>query len=131
MTSAGATPLIAIVDDEESIRKALGRLIRSARLDVVTYPSGDEFLEMVLERKPDCVVLDLHMPNADGFRVQAWLAGIGVRIPVIVITGRDMPETRQLVMENGAFAYFRKPVDGDALLEAIDKALGRKTNGQN
>jgi FixJ family two-component response regulator len=127
---AETTPLIAIVDDEESIRRALGRLIRSAGIDVVTYPSGDELLETLPGHEPDCIVLDLHMPKVDGFRVQTWLAQAGYRIPIIVITGRDTPETRAQAMENGAFAYFRKPVDGDALLHSIDEALGRKKNGQ-
>ncbi|HEY1251451.1 MAG TPA: response regulator [Thermoanaerobaculia bacterium] len=121
-----STPLIAIVDDEESICRALGRLIRSAHLDAETFPSGVEFLETIPDHKPDCVVLDLQMPRADGFRVQAWLAEAGLRIPVIVITGRDTPETRARALENGAFAYFRKPVDGEALLDAIAAAIARK-----
>ena len=123
-----AIPLVAVVDDEESVRKALGRLLRSAGLDTVAYPSGDEFLETVSELKPDCVVLDLHMPKVDGFRVQSWLSRVGLGIPVIVITGHDSPETRANVMKDGAFAYFRKPVDGDALLDAISAAIReRKT----
>jgi FixJ family two-component response regulator len=123
------TPLIAIVDDEESICRALGRLIRSAHLEAETFPSGDEFLSTVADHRPDCVVLDLHMPSADGFRVQALLAQAGLRIPVIVITGRDTPETRERALANGAVAYFRKPVDGEALLDAIAAAIGRKRNG--
>jgi FixJ family two-component response regulator len=124
-----ATPLIAIVDDEESIRRAMQRLMRSARLEVVAYRSGDEFLETLPEHRPDCIILDLHMPKVDGFRVQAMLARAGYHIPVIVITGRDTPETRALVMEGGAFAYFRKPVDGEALLDAIAAATGGRRNG--
>ena len=129
MTST--TPLIAIVDDEEPICRALGRLIRSAHLDAETFPSGGEFLETISDRRPDCVVLDLHMPKVDGFRVQEWLAQAGLRIPVIAITGRDTPETRARALENGAFAYFRKPVDGEALLDAIAAAIGHpKKNGR-
>ena len=125
---ADATPLIAIVDDEESVRRALGRLIRSARFDAATFPSGDELLETLIEHPPDCIVLDLHMPKVDGFRVQAWLSRAGYHIPVIVITGRDTPETRALAMEGGAFAYFRKPVDGEALLDSIAAATGCQKN---
>jgi FixJ family two-component response regulator len=126
---SSTTPLVAIIDDEESICRALGRLIRSASLEVEAFPSGDEFLRTVAERPPDCIVLDLHMPKVDGFRVQEGLLRAGLRIPVIVITGRDTRESRMRAFENGAFAYFRKPVDGDALLESIDAAIGRKKNG--
>jgi FixJ family two-component response regulator len=124
-----AAPLIAIVDDEESIRRAIGRLIRSAGLDAVAYSSGDEFLEKLSDRRPDCVVLDLHMPKVDGFSVQSWVSRADLKIPIIVITGRDTPETEARVMQNGAFAYFRKPVDGDALLDAIAAATLGRRNG--
>lgn len=129
MEGGEATPLIAIIDDEQGIRKAMQRLIRSARLEAVAYSSGEEFLETLGGRPPDCIVLDLHMPRVDGFRVQASLARDGYRIPVIVITGRDTPETRARAMEGGAFAYFRKPVDGEALLDAIAAATGRRNGG--
>ena len=95
----------------------------------MAYAGGDEFLETLSGKRPDCVVLDLHMPKVDGFSVQSWVSRADLRIPVIVITGRDTPETEARVMDNGAFAYFRKPVDGDALLEAISQAIGRKKNG--
>ena len=124
-------PLIAIVDDEESICRALGRLIRSAHLNAETFSDGDEFLETMPDHRPDCVVLDLHMPKADGFRVQAFLAQSGLRIPVIVITGRDTPQTRARALANGAVAYFRKPVDGEALLDAIERAVSRKGRRQD
>jgi FixJ family two-component response regulator len=118
-----AAPLIAVVDDEESVRRALERLIRSARLDAETFPTGDEFLETLPDHTPDCLVLDLHMPKVDGFQVQAWLARAKVQIPVIVITGHDTPEAQARALKGGAVAYFRKPVDGDALLDAISAAL--------
>jgi len=66
--------LIAVVDDEEPIRKALSRLIRSAGMDVETFPSGAELLESFSARRPDCIVLDLHMPVVNGFEVQTRLA---------------------------------------------------------
>ena len=121
-----AAPLIAVVDDEEGVRRALARLIRSAHLDAVTYPTGDEFLEMLTEhRPPDCVVLDLHMPKVDGFQVQEWLTRAQLRIPVIVITGHDTAESKARAMKGGAVAYLRKPVDAETLLGAITAALGR------
>ena len=118
-------PLIAIVDDEEPVRKALTRLLRSAGLDVETFPSGVEFLESLSTRRPDCVVLDLHMPQVDGFAVQARLAEAGNRLPVVIITGHDSDETRDRAMAAHPTAYLRKPVDDQTLLDAIELAIRR------
>ena len=116
-------PLIAIVDDEASVRMALHRLIRSAGLEAETFPSGAEFLESMQTQQPDCVVLDVHMPEINGFEVQAQLAKSGARVPVVIITGHDTPETRVRVMEGGAAAYLLKPVDDRMLLDAITVAI--------
>jgi FixJ family two-component response regulator len=127
---ARSVSLIAVVDDEEAVRRALGRLLRAAGLDAETFPSGDEFLETLSDHRPDCVVLDLHMPKVDGFQVQAWLARADFSIPVIAITGHDSPESEARAMKAGAFAYLRKPVDADMLLGKIDEAIARKRNGK-
>ncbi len=116
-------PLIAVVDDEEAVRIALQRLLRSAGLDVETFPSGGEFLESLKAHHPDCVVLDLHMPQVNGFAVQACLAGSGIRLPIVVLTGQDADETRERALAGGALAYLRKPVDDQALLDAIASAI--------
>jgi FixJ family two-component response regulator len=118
-------PLIAVVDDEEPVRRALGRLFRSASLSVETYASGAEFLEAVELHEPDCVVLDLHMPPLSGLAVQSSLARSGRRLPIIIVTGNDTPESRQRAVEGGAAAYLRKPVDDKALLAAVEAALAR------
>jgi FixJ family two-component response regulator len=120
---------IAVVDDESSVRKALERLIRSAGMSVATYASGDEFLAAVALAVPDCVVLDLHMPGATGFAVQARLARLAIRVPVVVITGHDTPESRQRAVAGGAAAYLLKPVDERALLEAIVAAIEAQAPG--
>src|SRR5678816_2453358 len=116
-------PTVAVVDDEQSICIALQRLIRSANMDVKTYPSGEEFLNSLQNARPDCVVLDLHMPKLTGFDVQARLAQMATRVPVIVITGHDTPETRARAIANGAAAYLLKPVDDRMLLDAIADAI--------
>ncbi len=120
---ARAKLLIAVVDDEESVRRALQRLFRSAGLDVETFPSGAEFLEALKSHEPDCVVLDLHMPRVNGFDVQARMAEAAVSVPVIVITGHDTEESRARALGAGATAYLRKPVDDETLLEAIAAAV--------
>jgi FixJ family two-component response regulator len=121
-------PLIAIVDDEESVRRALQRLIRAAGFAVETYPSGVEFLQSMQSREPACVVLDLHMPQVNGFEVQDELARIGKPVPVIIITGYDTPEGRARAMSNGGKAYLRKPVDDMMLLAAINEAIGGESD---
>jgi FixJ family two-component response regulator len=115
--------LIAVVDDEESVRLALRRLLRSASLNVETFASGLEFLDSLKEHQPDCLVLDLHMPQVSGFAVQARLAERGLRVPTVVITGHDAEETRARALAGGAAAYLRKPVDDQALLDAINLAI--------
>jgi len=115
-------PLVAIVDDEEPIRKALTRLLRSAGLDVESFPSGSEFLKSLPAHRPDCVVLDLHMPVVNGFEVQARLVEFGV--PVVIITGHDSDETRARALAGQPAAYLRKPVNDQVLLDAIELALG-------
>ena len=114
--------LIAIVDDEESVRKALMRLMRSVGLSVETFGSGPEFLKSIETRLPDCVVLDLHMPHMDGFNVQALLAQKYAALPVIIMTGHDLPQARERAMQGGASAFLRKPVLDHILLDAISAA---------
>jgi FixJ family two-component response regulator len=101
----------------------LERLIRSAGMDVETYPSGEEFLHSVQDHLPDCVVLDLHMPKVNGYEVQSRLARLGNRVPIVVITGHDTPEGRARALANGAAAYLLKPVDDRMLLDTIDAAV--------
>jgi FixJ family two-component response regulator len=119
-------PLIAVVDDEEPIRKALTRLLRSAGMDTVAFASGTEFLEAVGDRRPDCVVLDLHMPLLNGFDVQARLEESIAPVPVVIITGHDSVETRDRALAGRPVAYLRKPVDDQTLLDAIAVALATK-----
>jgi FixJ family two-component response regulator len=116
-------PFIAVVDDEEPIRKAMRRLLSSAGMDVETFPSGAEFLASLSGRNPDCVVLDLHMPIMNGFEVQARHKSVGGLVPVLIITGHDSAETREQAMIGNPVAYLSKPVNDQTLLDAIDVAL--------
>ena len=126
---------VAVVDDEEPIRKALKRLMRSAGLSVETFGSGAEFLQSLDTRLPDCVVLDLHMPQMNGFSVQAHLARKCAALPVIIVTGQDLPNARERAMAGGASAFLRKPVLDRTLLGAISAATSsaqpeRSPNGK-
>lgn len=116
-------PLIAIVDDEESIRKALERLLRSAAMDVVTFSSGQPFIDSLVTRQVDCLVLDLHMTGVNGFELQSRLMMTGNRLPVVVMTGHDTPDLKARVLAAGASAYLLKPIDDHVLLSAITDAM--------
>jgi FixJ family two-component response regulator len=121
---------IAVVDDEESVRKALRRLFRSVGMQVETFASGQDFLNSLVNRLPDCLVLDFHMPGLTGLDVQRRLTSAGHRLPSIVITGHDQPGIAEELVEAGAAAYLTKPVDDQVLLETITKAVSRtKSSG--
>lgn len=115
--------LVAIVDDEEPVRKALRRLFLAAGIDVETFASGEELLESVKIHRPDCAVVDLHLPGLTGLEVQQHLAQDGVRLPTVIITGHDQPGTAERVLAAGASAYLRKPLDAQRLLDAIESAV--------
>jgi len=116
-------PRVAVVDDDLSVRKALERLLRAAGFDAVTFASAHEFFYSLEAQRPDCLVLDLHMPGMNGLEVQRRLGQTGVRIPVIVITGHDEPQTREQCLAAGATDYLRKPFNDDELLTAIQRAI--------
>lgn len=115
--------LIAVVDDDESVRRATRRLLRAAGFEVDTYSSGKEFLDAVKQRRPGCVIVDLHMPGMSGLEVQSTLAGSGLEIPVVFITAYDDPGARDRAVQAGAVAYLRKPFSEAVLLEAIERAV--------
>ncbi|MGA8393583.1 MAG: response regulator [Burkholderiaceae bacterium] len=115
--------LLAVVDDDEDVRVALTRLVSSAGFAVETFASGEAFLRSVEHHEPDCVVLDLHMPDMSGFDVQGALGIAHAAVPVVVITGHDTPQSRARAAQLGAKAYLCKPVNDEALLAAIGAAI--------
>jgi FixJ family two-component response regulator len=118
--------LIAVVDDEPAIVRALARLLRFANFDVATFTSGATFLASLDSAKPACVVLDVHMPGMGGLDVQAQLAAdTAHHVPVVMVTAQDSPSTQQRAMEGGASAYLRKPMEATALLDAIRAAIAK------
>jgi FixJ family two-component response regulator len=125
----GKTPLLAVVDDDLEVRVAFKRLVSSAGFAVETFASGAEFLGSIESHAPDCLVLDLHMPDMSGFDVQVALARGHPALPVIVITGHDAPESRLRAMQLGATSYLCKPVNDEVLLEAIVGAIGQHASG--
>lgn len=114
-------PLIAVLDDEPKFCKALARLLKTHGFDVVTFTHGEEFLAASASSLPNCVLLDLHMPDLNGFEVLGRIAA--QHVPVLVITGHDQPGNAQRVRELGAAGYLLKPVNESQLLQAIRAAI--------
>jgi FixJ family two-component response regulator len=121
----GRRLLVAIVDDEEPVRKALRRLFLSAGIDVETFASGSEFLTSIATRRPDCVVLDQHLPGLTGLDVQVRLVEAGVRVPTVIITGHDQDGAAERALAAGASSYLNKPLDDKVLLAAVAEAVQR------
>ena len=119
---------IAIVDDDTPFRVALGRVLRASGLDVETYEFGLESLNSLETRGFDCLLLDLQMPGASGMDVLRYLAGLGMTVPIIVITARDASEARAECLASGVSAFFSKPVERSELLQAIANVAGDNSN---
>jgi FixJ family two-component response regulator len=117
------SPWVAIIDDDESICRALLRLLRAVDVEGKAFSSGAAFLGFATTNPPCCVVLDLHMPDISGFDLQSWLAQHLPEIQVIVMTGQDSPETERRVMSYKPLAYLLKPMNDQLLLDAVHLAL--------
>lgn len=115
--------MIAVVDDEDSVRKALVRVLCAAGLSARGFASGDEFLKSCQFDRPDCLLLDLRMPGLSGTEVQRALNLVGAKFPIIIITAYDEPSTREESMRLGAAAYVCKPLDVSALLQLVTPAV--------
>jgi CheY-like chemotaxis protein len=122
-----ANLLVAVVDDEPAVCKAIERLLRSCRFDVMTFAGGAAFISSLSSRKPDCVVLDINMPGMSGFDVRSRLASDPAtqNISIVMITG-VFPEIEQRIKADQSILYLRKPFDKPALLEAIRTVVAGK-----
>ncbi len=120
---------VAVVDDDPGVLRALHRLLRSANFEVEAFGSGTEFLMAEGGARLDCIVLDLHMPQMNGFEVQERLSQRGGSVPVVVLTGDDTPEARSRSLALGAKGYLSKPIDEGTLLAAIDSVTGPAPDG--
>ena len=113
------THKIYIVEDDNSVRRALERLFRSEGMKSETYASGELFLAGLPDDAEGCVLMDIRMPGLTGHDVQERLRKRGQTIPVIALSAQDDDESRNCARELGAVAFFRKPVDDQALLDSI------------
>jgi FixJ family two-component response regulator len=118
-------PVVRVVDDDPSFRRATTRLLQFAGYVVRDFGSGAEFLDGDRTREPGCVILDLQMPDRDGLELQEALAQAGVPLPIVFLTGHgDIPQTVR-AMKAGAVDFLTKPVEPDDLLAAVRQALDR------
>jgi len=116
-------PLIALVDDEESVRRALARMLSASQFDVDVFATGQEFLDSLRTRLPDCVVLDYQMPGLNGRDVQRQLSLGQIHLPIIVVTAHDQPALREQCLADGAVAYLSKPLQRERLVDLINAAV--------
>jgi len=124
----GATLRIYVIDDDESARMGLGRLLRSAGFQVKVFASAQEFLDHGPVENGDLIILDVRMPGINGLELQKRLAAKGRKLPIIFITGFEDPLARGEALKSGAIAFLQKPVDEQTLLGAIDAASRRQAN---
>jgi FixJ family two-component response regulator len=118
-------PIVAVVDDEESMRLALARLLRGCSFAVSVYGSGEEFLRSLTTSRPACVILDIEMPGMSGRDVQRALSTHGASLPIIIVTAYDRADLRAACLADGAAAYFAKPLRGQHLIDTLESLVRR------
>jgi len=119
-------PLVAVVDDDDSVRESLGGLFRSVGYAARGFASADAFLQSDDLAKTDCVILDVRMPGMSGLELQRRLVASHPDVPVIFMTAHDDARARSQALSGGAVDYLIKPFSEEALLDAVRAALGCK-----
>jgi FixJ family two-component response regulator len=113
---------VAIVDDDENFCRSLGRLLRAAGMQAITYTSGEAFLADTKQPRFDCLVLDIQLGGMSGLELAGRLLAEGRPTPFIYVTGHDDPEVRVQAEATGCAAFFRKSDPGGEVLAAIRRA---------
>ena len=116
-------PRVYIIDDDESVHRALARLLRSAGFEPRTFASVEAFTASGVDCSSGCVLADISMPGCGGLDLPKHLRRMGCQLPVIFLTAQDTETTRAAARRAGAAGFFRKPVDDQALIDAIEWAL--------
>jgi FixJ family two-component response regulator len=115
--------MVFIIDDDDSVRRALRRLFRAAGLDTETFATAEEFLRSGTGQVPDCLVLDQHLPGMSGLELQERLRSEGRALPVVFISAYEEERARDLALQAGAVAFLQKPFEERDLLDAVARAL--------
>lgn len=124
-TPASERSLVFVVDDDGSMRTAIGRLLRSNGFDVETFESARVFLDREPAEVPCCLVLDVRMPELSGLDLQQALPQAGIDIPIVFVTGHGDVPTTVRAMKSGAEDFLQKPFGERELLDAVSRALER------
>jgi len=119
---AGTCPWIAVVDDDPSVLKALRRLLRTRALHPKTFASAREFLAALADGVPECLIVDLQMPEMSGLELHQHLTKNGFEIPTIIITAHDDGDVRRRCESAGTAAYLLKPLQDTTFFAAIENA---------
>lgn len=119
------TGVIAIVDDDEPLREALGSVMKAAGFSINTFASAEEFLASAEREGTACLILDVRLPGMSGIELQRQLAVDGDGTPIIFVTAHGDASLRDSLMKAGASGFLNKPVRSDALLKEIRSALDR------
>src|ERR1700739_194935 len=117
------TPVISIVDDDDTVGAARESLVRSLGFKTRTFASAETFLQSSSPRETRCLILDVQMPNMSGIELQDRLSELGFRIPIIFVTAYPDEAVRQRAMAAGAAAFLIKPVDGQRFVECLLETL--------
>jgi FixJ family two-component response regulator len=125
-----ASPWIAIVDDDPSVLKALARLLHTRAVETRTFTSARDFLAALSDGHPECLIVDLQMPEMTGLELQRHLTRNGIQIPTIVITAHNEADMRELCESAGAASFLLKPLQDTSLLAAINAARDRNSPTQ-
>ena len=125
MAIQGKTKLVAIVDDDESVRSALQGLMEVVGLPSLPFASAEEFLESGQQHETGCLIADIRMPGMSGLELQAQLNAARCKIPTIFITAHGDTKMRMQAMRAGAVEFLAKPFDDKVLLEIVQAALER------
>ena len=120
-----SVPTVFVVDDDESVRNCVRRLVESVQLHVETFNSADEFLKVYEPARPGCLVLDVRMPGMSGLELQARLVELKYSLPVILLSGYGDVSVAVRAMKAGAVSYLEKPVNDHLLFDTIREAIAR------
>jgi len=126
-----SSPLISVVDDNESVREALRGLIRSVGYSVVVFESAEDFLASDYLAETRCLILDVRMPGMNGMALQHHLAGSKHQVPIVFITAHGDEASRVEALNHGAVDYLMKPFSDQALLDAVNQAIKAKSQRAN
>jgi FixJ family two-component response regulator len=118
-------PTVVVLEDDESVRRALGRLVRSFGFQVATFATAEDYLAAPVVRAPACLILDVRLPGMSGLQLQQRLAAQGRQTPIVFISGNDDEPVRRHALAAGAVDFLQKPFEDRVLLEAVVRSVAQ------